>query len=113
MFFQVTHFLYQSAESQQTVSDPLLSMASAADPTSSLGATGGRPSVQPATLFSNAAMRGEVAIQVITCSQDIIEGFDFAREVIQVSAFAVYTLRCYTCSCSCNETHYGGEPEQS
>ncbi len=82
----MTHFLYQSAENQQTVSNPLPSVANVADPTSSLGATGGRSTGQPATLFSNAAMRGEVAIQVITCSQDIIEGFDFAREVIQVSS---------------------------
>ncbi len=81
----MTHFLYQSAESQQTVSDPLPSVSSVADPTASLGATGGRSSGQPATLFSNAAMRGEVAMQLITYSQDIIEGFDFAREVIQVN----------------------------
>lgn len=98
IFLQVTHFLYQSAESQQTVSVPLPSLIGLADPTSSLGAAGGRLSGQPATLFSNAHMRGEVAIQLLTCSQDIMEGFEFAREIIQVSRrsrmhdYVFYTL---------------------
>jgi len=80
---QVTHFLYQSAETLHTVSDPLPFIAGASDLTASVNSP--RPSGQPATLFSNAQIRGEVAIQLLTCSQDIIEGFDFAREIIQVS----------------------------
>lgn len=81
----MTHFLYQSAEALHTVTDPLPSPGGVADPTSSLGSSGGRSTTQqPATLFSNGHIRAEVAIQLLTCCQDIIEGFGLVREVIQV-----------------------------
>lgn len=45
--------------------------------------SGGYSCTHP-TLFSNAQVRTEVATQLLTASHDIIEGFEFAREVIQV-----------------------------
>ena len=61
-----------------TVAEPLLV-------SSSSGADAARSSPQqPATLFGNGHLRAEVAVQLLTQSPDVIEGFRLAEEIVQV-----------------------------
>ena len=61
-----------------TVAEPLLVSTSS-------GADAARSSPQqPATLFGNGHLRAEVAVQLLTQSPDVIEGFRLAEEIVQV-----------------------------
>jgi len=77
----VTEFLYHCAEAtgMLRVTVPMAS-AGGAESTS-----GRHAPQQPATLFSNGHVRADVAVQLLTCSQDIIEGFELSKEIIQVN----------------------------
>lgn len=103
----MVNHLYDSAQAKGTLKDPL---GGVADPTGSPSQP--HPphssSQQPATLFSNSQIRGEVAtqvgmacmlcvgvatshvtllfcVQVLIGSHDLGEGFEIAREIIEVS----------------------------
>ena len=82
MYFQVTEFLYQCAEASGNLRTPLATSGEVGGANSS--GNGGRRPPQPITLFSNRHTRAEVAIHVLLGSQDVLEGFDMAREIIQV-----------------------------
>lgn len=51
----------------------------------SSGGWGKQGGSAPPTLFGGGHVRAEVAVQVLTLSQDILEGNSIAREIIQVS----------------------------
>ena len=55
----------------------------------SSGGWGKQGGSAPPTLFGGGHVRGEVAVQVLTLSQDIIEGNGIAREIIQVRKTAL------------------------
>lgn len=45
---------------------------------------GARRPPQPITLFSSGHTRAEVAVQLMLTSQDILEGFRLAQEIVMV-----------------------------
>ena len=94
----MTEFLYRCAEAAGTLRTPL-STSSATSLTTSVevgGANssggGARKPPQPITLFSSGHTRAEVAVQLMLNSQDILEGFDLAQEIVTV----------HTCTCTHN-----------
>ena len=85
--FQVTEFLYQCAEASGDLHTPMMTSGEVGGANNS-GSVGRRPP-RPITLFSNRQTRSEVAIHVLQGSQDVLEGFGMANEIIQVGRCSV------------------------
>ena len=85
---KVTRFLFQNADPSSLLSTTAsLSHAGGGGAEASLSSSGGwgkQGGSAPPTLFGSGHARAEVAVQVLTLSQDIVEGNSIAREIIQV-----------------------------
>ena len=87
MQMKVTKFLAQNANPTALLTTSL-SLTGGGGAEASLSSSGGwgKPGgVTPPTLFGSGHARAEVAVHVLTLSQDIVEGNSIAREIIQVS----------------------------
>ena len=88
---KVTKFLSHNADPSALLTTTAASLphgvgggaeASLSSPSS--GGWGKQGASAPPTLFGGGHVRAEVAVQVLTLSQDIVEGNSIAREIIQV-----------------------------
>lgn len=81
---KVTKFLSHNADPKATLTTSL-SHTGGGGAEASLGGWGKQGGSSPPTLFGGGHVRAEVAVQVLTLSQDIVEGNSVAREIIQVN----------------------------
>lgn len=77
--------MYQCSEASGTLRTPLTTSGEGGGANNSGGVA--RKPPQPITLFSSGHTRAEVAVQLMLSSQDILEGFDLAQQIITVSPF--------------------------
>lgn len=95
MQIKVTKFLSDNADPSSLLTTTTSTTAAAASSLSHGGMGGAEASTSsggwgkqggsaPPTLFGGGHVRAEVAVQVLTLSQDIVEGNGIAREIIQV-----------------------------
>lgn len=85
---KVTKFLSHNTADPSSLLTPTASAsgggAEASLSSTSSGGWGKQGGSAPPTLFGGGHMRAEVAVQVLTLSQDIVEGNSIAREIMQV-----------------------------
>lgn len=84
---KVTQFLAQNADPSTSLTMSL-SHTGGGGAEASLSSSGGwgKPGgVTPPTLFGSGHARAEVAVNVLTLCQDVVEGDSMAREIIQVN----------------------------
>ena len=103
---KVTNFLSHNASDPSSLLIPTASVATGASgggggaeaslSSTSSGGWGKQGGSAPPTLFGGGHMRAEVAVQVLTLSQDIVEGNSIAREIIQVRKIEWKTKTKYT-----------------
>ena len=75
--------MYRCAEASGSLKTPLTTSGEGGGANSSGG--GARKPPQPITLFSSGQTRGEVAVHLMLMSQDILEGFDLAQQIVTVN----------------------------
>jgi hypothetical protein len=87
---KVTKFLSHNADPSSLVTTSAASTGTSlphgggAEASPSSGGWGKQGGSAPPTLFGGGHVRAEVAVQVLTLSQDIVEGNSIAREIMQV-----------------------------
>ena len=81
---KVTKFLTHNADPSTVLASTTHSGGAEASLTSS-GGWSKQGGSAPPTLFGSGHVRAEVGVQVLTLSQDIVEGNSIAREIMQVS----------------------------
>ena len=88
---KVTTFLAQNADSAASLTSSLTHTGGggAEASLSSSGGWGKQGGTTPPTLFGSGHARAEVAVHVLTLSQDIVEGNSIAREIIQVKTKSI------------------------
>lgn len=74
--------MYRCAETAGTLRAPMSTSVEGGGASSS--GSGARRPPQPITLFSSGHTRAEVAVQLMLSSQDILEGFKLAQEIVTV-----------------------------
>lgn len=91
--------MYRCAETAGTLRVPISTSVEGGGATSSGG--GARRPPQPITLFSSGHTRAEVAVQLMLTSQDILEGFRLAQEIVTVGCLYMYiAIRYNSCPLS-------------
>ena len=85
---KVTRFLAQNADPAASLTTSLSHSGGGGGAETSLSSSSGwgKPGgVTPPTLFGSGHARAEVAVNVLTLCQDVVEGDSIAREIIQVN----------------------------